>query len=117
LWDGKLLSHHLSQPFGVDIGVWQCQRIFHQLVFHWRKPRPVIANADPVAQQKFKKLRRLAIRNDIDLWFEDECHFQQHGSLCAMWIPPKEVDLIVLHAPARKSIGIFGAVRMLNHKP
>jgi len=22
----------------------------------------------------------LAMINDIDLWFEDECHFQQHGS-------------------------------------
>ncbi len=28
-----------------------------------------------------------------------------------MWIPPEEVDPILLHAPTRKSIGIFGAVR------
>jgi hypothetical protein len=28
-----------------------------------------------------------------------------------MWIPPEEVGLIFLHAPTRKSIGIFGAVR------
>jgi transposase len=55
LWDGKLLSHHLSQQLGVDIGVRQCQRLFHQLGFRRRKPRPVIAQADPVAQRKFKK--------------------------------------------------------------
>jgi transposase len=61
--------------------------------------------------ESLKKLRRLALRNDIDLWFEDECHFQQHGSRCAMWIPPEEIDPILLHAPTRKSIGIFGAVR------
>jgi hypothetical protein len=61
--------------------------------------------------KSLKKLRRLALRNDIDLWFEDECHFQQHGSRCAMWIPPEEIDPVVLHAPTRKSIGIFGAVR------
>lgn len=57
-----------------------------------------------------KKLRRLAAREDLDLWFEDECHFQQHGSRCAMWIPPEDVDPVVLHAPTRKSLGIFGAV-------
>lgn len=28
-----------------------------------------------------------------------------------MWIPPEDVDPIVFHAPTRKSIGIFGAVR------
>jgi transposase len=57
-----------------------------------------------------KKLHRLAKRNDIDLWFEDECHFQQHGSRCAMWIPPEDIDPVVLHAPTRKSVGVFGAV-------
>jgi len=52
--------------------------------------------------------------NDIDLWFEDECHFQQHGSRCAMWIPPEDTDPVVLQEPTRKSIGIFGAVRISN---
>ncbi len=50
----------------------------------------------------------------IDLWFEDECHFQQHGSRCAMWVPPEDIDPVVLHAPTRKSIGIFGAVNNSN---
>jgi transposase len=49
-------------------------------------------------------------RDDIDLWAEDECHFQQHGSRCTMWIPPENVDPVVLHAPTRKSVGVFGAV-------
>ena len=59
-----------------------------------------------------KKLRRLAARDDIDLWFEDECHFQQHGSRCVMWVPPEDSDPVVLHAPTRKCIGTFGAVRV-----
>jgi transposase len=46
----------------------------------------------------------------IDLWYEDECHFQQHGSRCTIWVPPEDIDPIVLHASTRKSIGIFGAV-------
>jgi len=55
LWDGKLLSHHLAQTFGVKLGVRQCQRLFRQLGFRRRKPRPVIAKADPKAQQAYKK--------------------------------------------------------------
>ncbi|MEW5947323.1 MAG: IS630 family transposase [bacterium] len=58
-----------------------------------------------------KKLLRLAARDDLDLRFEDECRFQQHGSRCRMWVPPEEVDPFVLHAPTRRSVGAFGAVR------
>lgn len=57
-----------------------------------------------------KKLRHLAGRKGIDLWFEDECHFQQHGSRCTMWVPPEETDPVLLHAPTRKSVAVFGAV-------
>jgi len=46
----------------------------------------------------------------LEEWFEDECHFQQHGSRCAMWIPPEDVDPVLLHAPTRKQVGVFGAV-------
>jgi len=57
-----------------------------------------------------KKLRRLAARKNIDLWFEDECHFQQHGSRCTMWIPPEDTDPVVFHEPTRKNLAVFGAV-------
>jgi transposase len=55
LWDGKLLAHHLDQAYGVRLGSRQCQRLFHHLRFRLRKPRPVIAQADPVAQARYKK--------------------------------------------------------------
>lgn len=57
LWDGKLLSHFIDQQFGIQLGVRQCQRLFRQLGFRFRKPRPLIAKADPQAQQNFKKNR------------------------------------------------------------
>ncbi|MBK7097045.1 MAG: transposase [Sphingobacteriales bacterium] len=37
-----------------------------------------------------------------DIWYEDECHFQQHGTRCRMWVPPEEEDPIIQHAPTRK---------------
>ena len=58
LWDGKLLSHHIAQHENVVLGVRQCQRLFHQLEFRLRKPRPVIARADGEAQEAFKKTPR-----------------------------------------------------------
>jgi transposase len=50
----------------------------------------------------------------IDLWSTDEVHFQQHGSRCRMWVPPEIKDPVLLHAPTRKSVGYFGAVRLCD---
>ncbi len=55
LWDGKLLAHHLAKAYGVDLGMRQCQRMFHYLGFRLRKPRSIIAQADPEAQKAYKK--------------------------------------------------------------
>lgn len=46
----------------------------------------------------------------------DEVHFQQHGSRCRMWVPPERSDPVCLHAPTRKSISFFGAVRLRDGK-
>ena len=55
IWDGKLLSHHLEVKYGKELGVRQCQRLFSKLGFRMRKPRPVIAKADPELQKAYKK--------------------------------------------------------------
>jgi len=51
-----------------------------------------------------------------EIWSLDECHFQQHGSRCTMWVPPEEKDPVVLHAPTKKSISLFGAVNVSSGK-
>lgn len=55
LWDGKLLSAHLKQRYRIDLGVRQCQRIFRQMGFRLRKPRPQVAQSDPLLVAAFKK--------------------------------------------------------------
>ena len=55
LWDGKTLSAYILKEWDIVLGVRQCQRLFRQLGFRFRKPRPVIAHADPEEQQRFKK--------------------------------------------------------------
>jgi len=55
LWDGPLLSAFLKQQLGVTLRVRQCQRLFRQMGFRLRKPRPQIATADPQLQAAHKK--------------------------------------------------------------
>jgi len=55
LWDGKTLSTWIAQQFGVELRVRQCQYLFRQLGFRLRKPRPLIARADPERQRTHKK--------------------------------------------------------------
>ncbi|HEY4049575.1 MAG TPA: transposase [Acidobacteriaceae bacterium] len=52
----------------------------------------------------------------VDLWATDEVQFQQHGSRCQMWIPPETKDPVLLHAPTRRSVGYFAAVRLRDGK-
>lgn len=55
LWDGPLLSEHLRRKYRVRLGVRQCQRMFRQMDFRLRKPRPQVAQADPVRVAAVKK--------------------------------------------------------------
>ena len=55
LWDGPLLAEHLRQHYGVDLGVRQCQRVFRQMGFRLRKPRPRVAQSDPLKDAAVKK--------------------------------------------------------------
>ena len=53
--DWKTLSAYIMKRYGISLGEWQCQRMFSQLGFRLRKPRPVIAHADPDQQVGYKK--------------------------------------------------------------
>lgn len=55
LWDGKTLAAWIDREYEIDLGVRQCQRLFRQLGFRLRKPRPAIAQADPEQQKLHKK--------------------------------------------------------------
>lgn len=58
LWDGKTLAAWIAKRYEIELGVRQCQRLFRQLGFRLRKPRPRIAQADPARQKAHKKNSR-----------------------------------------------------------
>lgn len=55
IWDGKTLSAFIQQRFQLTIGVRQCQRMFSELGFRFRKPRPMILGSSAEAKEEFKK--------------------------------------------------------------
>ena len=58
LWDGKTMAAYLRQTHGVELGPRQCRRLLRQWEFRYRKPRPVIARADPAQQAAHKNTSR-----------------------------------------------------------
>jgi transposase len=62
MWDGPTLSAFLSGELGVSLKVRQCQRLFRQLGFRLRKPRPQVAQADPELQAAHKKTSRVGAK-------------------------------------------------------
>ena len=64
VWDGKTLSAFLEQEFGLSLQVRQCQRLFRQMGFRLRKPRPLIAHADKDKQVAYKKTPKTGERSE-----------------------------------------------------
>lgn len=60
LWDGKTLAAYIQKKHRVKLGARRCRQFFRQWEFRLRKPRPVIARADPEKQASYKKTPRLS---------------------------------------------------------
>jgi transposase len=113
LWDGKSLSAWIEKQYGIPLGVRQCQRLFRQFEFRLRKPRPVLARADPARQKAHKKNSGggcATIRSTFGL--STKCTFNSRDLAAAGGVPPEIKDPVVYHHPTRKSVGYFGAVRL-----
>jgi transposase len=54
-WDGKLLSYHLKEKYGVLLKVRRCQMLFHELGFSLQRPRKMPKGGDPEKREAFKK--------------------------------------------------------------
>ncbi len=55
LWDGRTLASYITKFFDIDLGTRQCQRLFRELGFRYRKPRPMIAGLSDEVKDDFKK--------------------------------------------------------------
>ena len=55
LWDGLVLSKHLSDHYSIGIQVRQCQRILRQLGYTLQRPQTKPSGSSPELQEAFKK--------------------------------------------------------------
>ncbi len=62
LWDGKGLAAFIKKRYRIALGVRQCQYMFKSFGFRRRKPRPLIAQADPELQAAYKKTKKARTR-------------------------------------------------------
>ena len=49
-----------------------------------------------------------------EIWSTDECHFQQNGTRCRMWIPKEIKNPVVKQEPTRLKVSVFGTVNTNN---
>ena len=52
-WEGKSVSEHIKNKFGVLLKVRQCQYLFHELGFTLQRPRYKFPKANPEKQKEF----------------------------------------------------------------
>jgi hypothetical protein len=74
--------------------------------FRVRKPRPQVAQSDPLKVASVKKLCHLARRKNVELW-----SFSNTACVVA-GVPPANKDSILLPALTRKSVVCFRAVNL-----
>lgn len=60
LWNGRKVAHWLSQVTGEEISRQRGWEILRQMTFRLRVPRPSHTDADPVAQEDWKKNSKLS---------------------------------------------------------
>jgi hypothetical protein len=92
--DGKTLSAWIQKSYGIELKVRQCQRLFRHLQVRLRKPRPVLAKADPRWQKKHKKTSEIDEgRRDRPV---DEVHFQQQDRGAVRGCKPRTLSSITI---------------------
>ena len=59
VWDGTTLSDFIKEQFGIDLGVRQCQRLFHSLGFSKIRPQkyPSLEEQNEEAREDLKKTK------------------------------------------------------------
>jgi transposase len=54
-WNGKLLSEHIRDKYGVELKTRRCQALFHELGFSYKRPRKMAFGSSQEAKDDFKK--------------------------------------------------------------
>ncbi|MHA1326897.1 MAG: IS630 family transposase [Promethearchaeota archaeon] len=111
-WEGKAVSEHFKNKFGVVFTVRRCRYLLHELGFSLKRPRHAFPKADVKKQERFirnleKKLGSFGL--DDVLLFQDEMSVQFAATITRMWSLRGEQPKVFTHS-GRKCQPLIGAV-------
>ena len=55
IWDGKTLSAYIKTHYNIILGVRACQRLFYDLGFSLKRPRPIVSKGNKEKKEESKK--------------------------------------------------------------
>lgn len=92
---GADVKRFLQQEFGLVRSLAAVYRLLHGLGYSYLRPRPRHRQADPAAQEAFRRelpdrLRAIAAAHPekrLRVYFQDESRFGQQGTLTNVWAP------------------------------
>ena len=116
-WRARDLRELVERRFGVRYSESGVRRLLRGLDLSWQKARPVHPEADPKAQERFKKdlpglIKAVARRHPgerVELWFMDEARVGQKGGVTHVWYQ-KGVRPRGVRQQGFSSAYLFGAV-------
>lgn len=115
MWVCVLLRKHFSDHCEIEIGVRQCENIFHKLWFRLRRPRPMVANGDPGKNKGLKNsLNSLLLKQRYATWTAAISISMVPGIECGF--PHEDRDPIVLQEPTRRGISVFSSMDHCTHR-
>ena len=88
LWSGKTLSDFIKKQFDIDLSIRSCHRLFHDLGFSFKRPRPFPAKGeeDSEAREDFKKkISQAQEAPEAIIVYQDEVHYRVQTTIAAAW--------------------------------
>ena len=86
-WNGLSLSSYIKSQYGVDMGIRQCQRLFHNLSYSHIRLQPYPSKDYEGTEEREALKKRAEIEEDYSLIlvYQDEVHFQVQTTITPGW--------------------------------
>jgi transposase len=112
----KDICAYVKKVFSIRYTIGGMTKWLHRKGFTYKKPQPVPAKADAVAQQKFieyyEDLKKEA--NNEPIYFADSVHPQHKPRLTSGWILKGELKLMPING-SQKRLNIIGGINLSDH--
>jgi len=104
-WTWKAVAQFVEVQFGLTLSRATCLRYLHRLGFVCKRPKKLLAKADPAKRADFVRTYAEvlddAVQTGASICFVDEAHFRADAELTRLWTPKGEPALVSSTSPRR----------------